>query len=566
MKIYKESLEAMLAIVRNYTQQTTDMEIERRVYDIIADVRTNGDAALKSYSEKFDGVSIEDFKVPQEEIDAAYESLSDDLKAALLKAKANITEFHSREIEQGFVDMDTPGIIRGQKVIPLARVGLYVPGGTAAYPSSIIMTALPAKIAGVKEIIMVTPPQKDGINPAVLGAALSTLAFIPTFASETQAEVDPSTFKGTTIVTENKSIAHESMTNTTADQTAFIGKNKAVVNIENSVFDKTGNTTSDDNSNFRGQNAVVLSIDGSQINIKGSNITSNSKGSNAVFATGEGSVINVANTNIHTKSDSSRGLDATYKGTVNGKNLTITTEGAHSATLATDRGEGTITAEAAKLTTSGAGSPVIYSTGNITANNVNGVANNSEIGVVEGKNSITLTNSNVTGYKDNGFMLYQSFSGDAESGIARLKAENNTLTTHATGAFIYVNNTTAEVDLSNNAISMPNTTTLVKAAADSRWGNAGENGGHLTLHASNQALNGNIVADAISTVTLDMTNGSSLVGAVNTDNTAKEVTVKLSKDSNWILTGDSYVKSLSNEDTTGSNIQLNGYKLVVADK
>ena len=381
-----------------------------------------------------------------------------------------------------------------------------------------------------------------------------------------QVEVDPSTFKGTTIVTENKSIAHESMTNTTADQNAFIGKNKAVIDIENSVFDKTGDTTSDDNSNFRGQNAVVLGIEGSQINIKGSNITSNSKGSNAVFATGEGSVINVENTNIHTKSDSSRGLDATYKGTVNGKNLTITTEGAHSATLATDRGEGTITAEAAKLTTSGEGSPVIYSTGNIIVNNVNGIANNSEIGVVEGKNSITLTNSNVTGYKDNGFMLYQSFSGDAESGIARLKAENNTLTTHATGAFLYVNNTTAEVDLSNNAISMPNTSTLVKAAADSRWGKTGENGGHLTLRTSNQELSGNIMADSISTIALDMTNGSNLVGAVNTDNAAKEVTVKLSKDSNWILTGDSYVKSLNNEDTTGSNIHLNGYKLVVADK
>lgn len=381
-----------------------------------------------------------------------------------------------------------------------------------------------------------------------------------------QVEVDPSTFKGTTIVTENKSIAHESMTNTTADQNAFIGKNKAVIDIENSVFDKTGDTTSDDNSNFRGQNAVVLGIEGSQINIKGSNITSNSKGSNAVFATGEGSVINVENTNIHTKSDSSRGLDATYKGTVNGKNLTITTEGAHSATLATDRGEGTITAEAAKLTTSGEGSPVIYSTGNIIVNNVNGIANNSEIGVVEGKNSITLTNSNVTGYKGNGFMLYQSFSGDAESGIARLKAENNTLTTHATGAFLYVNNTTAEVNLSNNTISMPNTSTLVKAAADSRWGKTGENGGHLTLRTSNQELSGNIMADSISTIALNMTNGSSLVGTVNTDNAAKEVTVKLSKDSNWILTGDSYIKSLNNEDTTGSNIHLNGYKLVVADK
>ena len=171
MKIYKESLEAMLSIVRQYTQQTTDMEIERRVHDIIENVRANGDAALREYSEKFDGVKLDDFKVDQSIIDAAWDNLPEDLKHALLVAKKNITEFHSREIEEGFVDMDTPGITRGQKVTPLARVGLYVPGGTAAYPSTIMMTALPAKIAGVKEIIMVTPPQKDGINPAVLGAA-----------------------------------------------------------------------------------------------------------------------------------------------------------------------------------------------------------------------------------------------------------------------------------------------------------------------------------------------------------------------------------------------------------
>ena len=452
------------------------------------------------------------------------------------------------------------------------------------------------------------------ILPALAGGALAALAFAPTFGAEpvqanvpTQSisapksdapkadvpktdvpkadvprpddvktgefneltphkEANPSTFTGTSVISESKTFEHQRFDNTTSDQNSFIGKNKATITIDSSVFDKMGNTTNDDNSNFRGQNAVVLGIEGSQTSIKNSNITSNSIGSNAVFATGEGSVINVENTNIHTKGDSSRGLDATYKGTVNGKNLTITTEGAHSATLATDRGEGTITAEAAKLTTSGTGSPVIYSTGNITANNVNGVANKSEIGVVEGKNSITLTNSNVTGYHDNGFMLYQSFSGDAESGIARLKAENNTLTTHGTGAFVYVNNTTAEADLTGNTILMPNTTTLVKAAADSRWGKDGENGGHLTLHASNQELNGNIVADSISTVVLDMTNGSSLVGAVNTDNTAKEITMKLSKDSTWTLTGDSYVKSLTNEDTTGGNIHLNGYKLVVADK
>ena len=452
------------------------------------------------------------------------------------------------------------------------------------------------------------------ILPALAGGALAALAFAPTFGAEpvqanvpTQSisvpkgdapkvdvpktdvpkadvprpddvktgeineptphkEANPSTFTGTSVISESKTFEHQRFDNTTSDQNSFISKNKATITIDSSVFDKTGNTTNDDNSNFRGQNAVVLGSEGSQTSIKDSNITSNSIGSNAVFATGEGSIINVENTNIHTKGDSSRGLDATYKGTVNGKNLTITTEGAHSATLATDRGEGTITAEAAKLTTSGTGSPVIYSTGNITANNVNGVAYKSEIGVVEGKNSITLTNSNVTGYHDNGFMLYQSFSGDAESGIARLKAENNTLTTHGTGAFIYVNNTTAEVDLTGNTILMPNTTTLVKAAADSRWGKDGENGGHLTLRASNQELSGNIVADSISTIALDMTNGSNLVGAVNTDNTAKEITLKLSKDASWTLTGDSYVTSLTNEDTTGSNIHLNGYKLVVADK
>ena len=361
------------------------------------------------------------------------------------------------------------------------------------------------------------------ILPALAGSALAALAFAPTFgAKQVQAnvpaqsisapkvdmpkadvprpddvktgeinepaphkEANPSAFTGTAVISESKTFEHQRFDNTISDQNSFIGKNKATITIDSSVFDKTGNTSNDGNSNFRGQNAVVLGIEGSQTSIKNSNITSSSIGSNAVFAT----------------------------------------EGAHSATLATDRGEGTITAEAAKLITSGEGSPVIYSTGNIMVNNVNGIANNSEIGVVEGKNSITLTNSNVTGYKDNGFMLYQSFSGDAESGIARLKA-----------------------------------------AADSRWGKTGENGSHITLRASNQELSGNIMADSISTIALNMTNKSSLVGAVNTDNTDKEVTVKLSKDSSWTLTGDSYVKSLTNEDTTGENIHLNGYKLVVADK
>jgi len=146
-------------------------EIEKIVADIIANVAQNGDAALREYSAKFDKVQIDDFKVSQATIDAAYASCSDDLIQALQLAKRNITSYHKKEVTRGFIDCEQTGVIRGQKGTPLAAVGLYVPGGTAAYPSTILMAALPAKIAGVKDLVMVTPPQPDGINPAVLAAA-----------------------------------------------------------------------------------------------------------------------------------------------------------------------------------------------------------------------------------------------------------------------------------------------------------------------------------------------------------------------------------------------------------
>ena len=146
-------------------------EIEKIVADIITNVAQNGDAALREYSAKFDKVQIDDFKVSQATIDAAYAACSDDLIQALQLAKRNITSYHKKEVTRGFIDCEQPGVIRGQKVTPLAAVGLYVPGGTAAYPSTILMAALPAKIAGVKDLVMVTPPQPDGINPAVLAAA-----------------------------------------------------------------------------------------------------------------------------------------------------------------------------------------------------------------------------------------------------------------------------------------------------------------------------------------------------------------------------------------------------------
>ncbi|KRM33396.1 bifunctional histidinal dehydrogenase histidinol dehydrogenase [Agrilactobacillus composti DSM 18527 = JCM 14202] len=172
MQIIQATYEQLSAQVTQRQNQTANKpEIEAAVAKIIANVRQNGDAALTQYAQDFDKVSLSDFKVPQATIDAAYDACPADLLAALKLAKRNITSYHKKEITYGFMDAEQPGVIRGQKVMPLAAVGLYVPGGTAAYPSTILMSAIPAKLAGVEKIVMVTPPQKDGINPTVLTAA-----------------------------------------------------------------------------------------------------------------------------------------------------------------------------------------------------------------------------------------------------------------------------------------------------------------------------------------------------------------------------------------------------------
>lgn len=171
MKIYEKSLNEMKKIVARYTEQTIDFEIEKTVSEIIQNVAQNGDQAVRDYERKFDNVNLADFSIPAFQLDQALDSIDEDLRAALELAKQNITSFHKQEIENSFVDVSTPGIMRGEKIKPLASVGLYVPGGTAAYPSTILMCGIPAKLAGVKRVVMVTPPQPAGINPAVLAAA-----------------------------------------------------------------------------------------------------------------------------------------------------------------------------------------------------------------------------------------------------------------------------------------------------------------------------------------------------------------------------------------------------------
>ena len=150
----------------------TDKKVSEIVSEIIDNVKENGDKAVKDYTLKFDGKLPEYYEVPLDVIHDAMTNADEDFVNALLNAMENITEFHNRQKEQSFIDAKGNGCILGQRVRGLDRVGLYVPGGTAAYPSSVLMNAVPAKIAGVKEIIMVTPPGKDGKpNPDILTAA-----------------------------------------------------------------------------------------------------------------------------------------------------------------------------------------------------------------------------------------------------------------------------------------------------------------------------------------------------------------------------------------------------------
>lgn len=146
------------------------VSVEEVVKDIVADVAQNGDEALIRYNQQFDGIHVEQLAVSDEMIDEAFAAIDSQILSALQKAKANIESYHLQQVEKGFEDQPSPGVIRGQLIRPLERVGVYVPGGTAAYPSSVLMNVVPAKIAGVSEIVMITPPQET-YHPAILVAA-----------------------------------------------------------------------------------------------------------------------------------------------------------------------------------------------------------------------------------------------------------------------------------------------------------------------------------------------------------------------------------------------------------
>ena len=155
-----------------FARVTPTVNVESIVTEIIENVRKNGDKALFEYCEKFDKAKLTTLLVTQEEMDEAVASVDPAFLTILEKAAANIHHFHEKQVRNSFILNDRPGIVMGQKIVPVDRAGLYVPGGTAAYPSTVLMDSIPAKIAGVPEVVMVTPPNAEGkINPVILAAA-----------------------------------------------------------------------------------------------------------------------------------------------------------------------------------------------------------------------------------------------------------------------------------------------------------------------------------------------------------------------------------------------------------
>lgn len=170
----------MIPIIEDKSQQISELtktntagtsDYAAVVQDILDNVKERGDAALIDYTAKFDGAEIAAIRVSEEEIAAGMAKVDPAFLQVLQRAKANISEFHEKQVTQGFM-LTRNGAVMGQRVLPLAKVGVYVPGGTAAYPSTVLMNVIPAKIAGVQKIVLVTPPLQDGsVNPAILAAA-----------------------------------------------------------------------------------------------------------------------------------------------------------------------------------------------------------------------------------------------------------------------------------------------------------------------------------------------------------------------------------------------------------
>ena len=392
------------------------------------------------------------------------------------------------------------------------------------------------------------------------------------------------TYTAVTEITEAAEQADLTYQSETADESALIINTGDVVTISNPTVIKTGDSNGGDNCNFYGLNAGVLAMGGTTTNITGGIIETSASGANGVFsyggnggrngAEGDGTTVNISDTIITTTGDGSGGIMTTGGGTTNATNLTITTSGRSSAAIRTDRGGGLVTVDEGSYTTNGLGSPAIYSTADITVKNATLVSNLSEGVCIEGKNTITLENCNMTANNTqcNGnatfhdtIMIYQSMSGDADSGTSSFTMTGGSLTSQS-GHMFHVTNTHAVINLSGVQLINEGSDILL-SVCDDGWNGASN---IAEVNADGQEMEGAILVGDNSSLNLTLTNGSTFTGYFSgeIENAKGEtvsteigtVNVSLDETSTWTLTADSYI---TNFEGNAASVTGNGYTLYV---
>ncbi len=369
------------------------------------------------------------------------------------------------------------------------------------------------------------------------------------------------------------------------DESALLISTGEAVTISQPTITKTGNSDGGDNCSFYGVNAALLVKGGGTATIHGGTITSNGKGANGVFSyggnggrnggQGDGTTVIIQGTQITTTADGSGGIMTTGGGVMKAKNLTVNTSGRSSAPIRTDRGGGTVTVEGGTYTSNGLGSPVIYSTADITVSDAKLTSNMSEGVCIEGKNSITLNNCQLTvsNTQRNGhaqfldaIMVYQSFSGDADSGNSHFTMNGGTLTNRH-GHLFHVTNTNAIITLKGVKLTNHDPAKVLLSVCADGWQGAGNK---ATLNASSQQLEGTILVGSDSELTLSLTDGSTFNGSISGNITNADgesvstqtgtVHVALADGCTWTLTSDTYITSFTGNPAL---IKTNGHRLYV---
>jgi len=335
----------------------------------------------------------------------------------------------------------------------------------------------------------------------------------------------------------------KSYSSSTADTSAVGINGTGRLTLLNCAITTSGNTSSTDNSSFYGLNAGILVDTGGTLVMTGGSVTTSGTGANGIFAYGTG-VGYVTDVTVDCTAQAAHAVMCSGGGTLTVSNLVANTAGTNSGAIATDRGGGTIYVTGGTIRTTGKDSPAIYSTDVVSVTNATLTATASEAVVIEGKNQVDLANCTLSGGVSTygGIMMMQSMSGDADEGTSKVNMTGCSMTVNAGPAF-FVTNNSAEIYLTDSAITNSSEAVLINAAATTRWGTIGSNGGTATLVAIGETLSGAMTADSISSIDAELLSGTTYTGM------ATGVAMTIDASSRWNVSGASTLETLDTEGT-----------------